>query len=182
MTAARLAAPVLLLAAAAAVPWIGGLALAAALAAGLAAHAALGRRFRALLRLACPILLFAPALVALQWVNGAVDLRLPLRTIAVFVLTTAAFRILPWPRLIAEIPAGSRWYLAAMFLLFVRHFTGILLEEARRTLQARSLCISRSRGPGSFTSLAWAVAALFRRALERAERFYAVQSMGGFPE
>jgi hypothetical protein len=54
-----------------------------------------------------------------------------------------------------------------------------LIDESRRTFLARSLCVNRKFGRGSFTSLAGAVAAVFRRALARAERFYAAQSISG---
>ena len=102
-----------------------------------------------------------------------------LRTIAVFLLSTVAFRVLPWSDLIAVLDIRSRWYLPVMFLLFVRHFAAMLLEEVRRAFQARSLCVSTNFRRGGFRSLAWATASVFRRAIDRAERFYAAQTIGG---
>ena len=154
-------------------------ALAAAIGLGIASHATLRTRARTALHFAAPVLLFALVLTTLQWLNGAVDIRLPLRTVAVFLLSTAAFRVLPWDDLIAVLDARSRWYLPAMFLLFVRHFAAMLVEEVRRVFLARSLCVSANFRRGGFQSLAWATASVFRRAIDRAERFYAAQTIGG---
>jgi hypothetical protein len=154
-------------------------ALAAAIGLGIASHAALRTRARTGLHFAAPVLLFALVLTALQWLNGAVDIRLPLRTVAVFLLSTAAFRVLPWDGLIAALDARSRCYLPAMFFLFVRHFAAMLVEEVRRVFLARSLCVSANFRRGGFQSLAWATASVFRRAIDRAERFYAAQTIGG---
>jgi hypothetical protein len=156
--------------------------LAAAIGLGIASHAAIRIRARTALHFAAPVVFFALVLTALQWLNGAVDVRLPLRTIAVFLLSTAAFRVLPWSDLIAALDIRSRWYLPVMFLLFVRHFAAMLLEEVRRAFQARSLCVSANFRRGGFQSLAWAAASVFRRATDRAERFYAAQTIGGMQE
>ena len=154
-------------------------ALAVAIGLGIASHAAIRTGVRTALHFAAPVLFFALVLTAFQWLNGAVDIRLPLRTIAVFLLSTAAFRVLPWSDLIAALDTRSRWYLPVMFLLFVRHFAAMLLEEVRRAFQARSLCVSANFRRGGFQSLAWATASVFRRAIDRAERFYAAQTIGG---
>jgi energy-coupling factor transporter transmembrane protein EcfT len=122
---------------------------------------------------------FAATLIAFQWLNGTVDLSLPLRTVAVFVISTAAFRAIPWAWLARRIAPGSPFYDAALFLLFIRHFTAILMEESRRTLQARALVVRGSFGRGGFSSLRWALVALLRRVLVRAERFYAAQLCNG---
>jgi len=153
----------------------------AAIALGIAAHLLLRTGARRLLWLSLPVLIFAAVLVALQWLGGAVDLRLPLRVVAVFLLSTALVRALPPPSLAACSPR-SPFRLPLLFLLFVRHFTAILIQEARRTFQARRLCVSREFGGGAFQSLVWATAAMFRRSFDRAERFYAAQLIGGLPE
>jgi hypothetical protein len=157
----------------------GPVALAAAIGLGIASHAAIRTRARTASHFAAPVLLCALVLTALQWLSGTVDIRLPLRTIAVFLLSTAAFRVLPWADLIAALDTRSRWYLPAMFLLFVRHFAAMLVEEVRRAFQARSLCVSANFRRGGLQSLVWATASVFRRAIDRAERFYAAQTMGG---
>jgi hypothetical protein len=162
---------------AALLPWPGALAIAIGL--GVASHAAMRTGARTALRSGVPVLLFAMVLTAFQWLNGAVDLRLPLRTIAIFLLSTAAFRVLPWSAMAGALDARSRWYVPAMFLLFVRHFAAMLVEEVRRAFQARSLCVSENFRRGGFQSLAWATASVFRRAIDRAERFYAAQTIGG---
>jgi hypothetical protein len=157
-------------------------AVAAVIGFGIASHAAMRTKARMALPFAAPVLLFALVLIAFQWLNGGVDIRLPLRTIAVFLCSTAAFRVLPWADLIAEIDTRSHWYLPVMFLLFVRHFATVLVEEVRRAFQARSLCVSANFRRGGFQSLAWATASVFRRAIDRAERFYAAQTIGGIEE
>jgi len=182
MTRARLALSMLLAAAAAASGGWDAPLLVLAILAGIVVHWAVHRGFRTALWLAGPVLLFSAVLIVLQWVGGAADIRLPMRTVAVFLLTTGAFRVLPWSAMAGGISSRSRLYMPVLFLLFVRHFAEILLAEARRALQARSLCISRSFGRAAFSSLAWAIAALFRRALQRAERFYAAQIVGGLAE
>lgn len=162
---------------AALLPWPGPLAFAFVL--GVASHAAMRTGARTALLFGTPVLLFAMVVTALQWLNGAVDFRLPLRTIAIFLLSTAASRVLPWSSLAGALDTRSRWYVPAMFLLFVRHFAAMLVEEVRRAFQARSLCVSANFRRGGFQSLAWATASVFRRAIDRAERFYAAQTIGG---
>jgi hypothetical protein len=156
-----------------------GLLLAGAILIGAAAHVAAGRGLVPLIRSLVPVALFAAAVVALQWLSGTAGYTLPMRTLAVFLLSTAAFRIVPWESAAGRLSPESRLYAVGLFLLFVRHFSAILIDESRRTFQARSLCVNRKFGRGSFTSLAGAVAAVFRRALARAERFYAAQSISG---
>jgi hypothetical protein len=158
---------------------VGPVAIAAAIGIGIASHAAMHIRPRMAFSFCGPVLLFASILIALQWLNGAVDIRLPLRTIAVFLCSTAAFRVLPWSDLITGLDSRSHWYLPVMFLLFVRHFAAVLVEEVRRAYQARSLCVSSNFRRGGLQSLAWASASVFRRAIDRAERFYAAQTIGG---
>ena len=178
-TAFRLLAFLALLAFGAAALRCGPAAIAAIAGLAAASHAAMRVTTKAALPFAGPVLLFALVLLALQWLNGALDILLPLRTIAVFLCSTAAFRVLPWSDLIAALDPRSHWYLPVMFLLFVRHFAAVLVEEVRRAFQARSLCVSANFRRGGFQSLVWATASVFRRAIDRAERFYAARTMGG---
>ncbi len=147
--------------------------------AALCAHLAVGHRLRHILHSAMPIGIFVAGVAALQWFHGKVDWVLPLRTVAVFLLSTLAMRIAPWSWIAARLSPRSRLYAPGLFLLFVRHFTEILITEAQRTLQARAMCAPSSFRVGGFSSLAYAVAAIFRRALVRAERFYAAQTLNG---
>lgn len=129
-----------------------------------------------------PIVAFAGVLTLMQWASSAPVSSLPLKTIAVFLFSTTAFRILPWFQIISAARPGSVLFGLVLFALFVRHFAAIFAKESQRVLQARSLRVSRTWGRGSFRSLAAAVAALFGRSLVRAERFYAAQSLRGLAE
>ena len=145
----------------------------------LAVHVFLKRRDLRALRSGLPVLLFAATLVVLQWFNGRIDGALPLRTVAVFLYSTLAARVAPWTWIAGGLSPLSRLYLPGLFFLFVRHFAEILISESRRTLQARAICAPRLFRTGGFASIAAALAAIFRRALARAERFYAAQSLNG---
>ncbi len=142
------------------------------------AFGSLSRSIRSML----PIVMFAGVLALMQWVSSAPASSLPLRTIAVFLLSTTAFRLLPWSEAISAVHPGSRLFGLVLFALFVRHFAVIFVRESQRVLQARSLRISCPWGRGSFGSLVAAVAALVGRSLVRAERFYAAQSLRGLAE
>ena len=176
--ALRLAASGGLLAAAVISARLGGIPLAAAAGAAFAIHLALRRRLRAALLSLVPIAMFAGVILALGWFGGA-DPALAARTIAVFLLSTAAFRVAPWKWAASQLSPRSRLYTFGLFLLFVRHFAEILAAESRRTLQARGLCVRGTLGRGGFSSLGWAVVSIFRRTLLRAERFHAAQSLAG---
>ena len=129
-----------------------------------------------------PILLFAAMLALMQWVAGMPVTWLWLKTILVFLATTAVVRLLPWDRWIFRTHSGTVRFDVALFALFVRHFAFVLATEARRSLVARSLSVPNRYGAGSFRSLAHAVSALFSRSLARAERFYAAQLLRGIGE
>ena len=124
------------------------------------------------------ILGFAGLLMLIEWRVT----WLPVVTVAVFLVSTAAFQMAPWRSAIFAVRPGSRLYNAVLFGLFVRHFAAILETESRRVLTARRLCISRKWGPGWLRSLAFALAALITRSLVRAERFYAAQRVRGLGE
>jgi hypothetical protein len=178
-TGFRLAAPAGLLVAAAAATQLRIAPLSVLAAGSLVAHGVLGRRARHVPGAGIPLVLFAAAVAVLQWFHGGVDWVLPLRTVAVFLLTTLAMRIAPWVWFAGRLSPRSRFYLPVLFLLFVRHFTEILISESRRTLQARALSAPSLFRAGGFSSVTNAVAAIFGRALTRAERFYAAQSLNG---
>lgn len=147
--------------------------------AALTAHALLKRRGLRVLRAGFPVLLFAATLVVLQWFSGRIDVALPLRTVAVFLFSTLAVRVAPRTWIAGGLSPHSRWYLPGLFLLFIRHFAEILISESRRTLQARAMCAPNLFRTGGLASVAAALTAIFRRALTRAERFYAAQSLNG---
>jgi hypothetical protein len=129
-----------------------------------------------------PISLFAAALAFLQWVAGMPVTWLWLHTVVVFVVTTTIVRVLPWNRWLFQVRQGTWVFWLSLYVLFVRHFAGVLLTEGRRALTARSLSVPNQYGPGSFRSLTCAVSGLFTRALGRAERFYAAQLVRGIGE
>jgi energy-coupling factor transporter transmembrane protein EcfT len=129
-----------------------------------------------------PLAVFAAGLATLQWLAGTLDPWLPLKTLAAFALGAGLFAAIPWKRLSRRLAPGRWWYAPVLFLLFLRHFTAILGDEPVRVLRARSLVISRRYGAGWLASLAHALAALFRRAIDRAERFYAAQLVRGLSE
>jgi len=128
------------------------------------------------------VLGFAGLLALIEWFSTGRVTWLPVVTVAVFLVSTAAFKMLPWKGAIFAVRPGSRLYSAVLFGLFVRHFAAILETESRRVLTARRLCISRKWGPGWLRSLAFALAALLNRTLVRAERFYAAQRVRGLGE
>jgi len=149
---------------------------------GLLLRAVAWRSFHRSLRATLPIVLFAGVLALMQWVSLTPVSALPLKTIAIFLFSTTAFRILPWSQIISAARPGSALFEMVLFALFVRHFAAIFAKESQRVLQARSLRVSRPWGRGSFRSLAAAVAALAARSLVRAEHFYAAQSLRGLAQ
>jgi hypothetical protein len=156
--------------------------LLAALALALTLRAMAFRCLRRAIQSTLPIVLFAGILALMQWASSTPVSSLPLRAIAVILLTTTAFRLLPWTEILSAVRPGSRFFGLVLFALFVRHFVAIFARESQRVLQARRLRLSRPWGPGAFRSLTSAVAALFSRALTRAERFYAAQLLRGLAE
>lgn len=129
-----------------------------------------------------PVLVFAAALGLMQWAGGLRLTALPLVSVAVFLMVITAARLVRFRDWAFRAPPGSRRWTALLFALFVRHFAGVLSTEARRVLVARRLAVPRARGRGFGRSLVFAVAALFVRALRRAERFYAAQWSRGLAE
>lgn len=128
--------------------------------------------------LAWPILMFAGLLPLLQWVGGrVVDWTLPLRSAAVFFWVASAARFLPWTELLRGIRPRGSLFRAVLFLFILRHFVLVLGAEARRAMTARRMAVPREYGPGWFSSLRGAVTGIFRRAMIRAERFYAAQAL-----
>jgi hypothetical protein len=158
-------------------PW-----LLAATGGGLALRFVLWKSVSKGLRSALPIVAFAAILAALQWLSHAPARTLPLNALAVFLLSTAGFRIFPWTRFVSARRAQSKAFTPMLFVLFVVHFASIFSQEASRVFQARGLCITRPWRRGAFRSLAAAAVAVFSRALARAERFYAAQLLRGLEE
>lgn len=156
-------------------PWV----LLGLVAAGLAAHFAIARRVGSGLRRLAPILIFAGILAGFQWLGGNPEPRLALRTITVFALVVPAAHLAPWEDLLGRGRPGSPLFGAILFLLLTRHFVRVLAGETWRLLTAQRLAAPRRWRPGWWSSLVWAVAALFRRAIVRAERFYAAQLVRG---
>ena len=134
------------------------------------------------LRRLLPLAVFAAGVAVLQWLAGTLDPWLPLKTLAAFALGAAVFLAIPWSRMARTLSAGRWWFTPVLFLLLLRHFAAILSEEPLRVLRARSLAVSRPCGPGWLGSLAHALASVFRRAIDRAERFYAAQLIRGLAE
>lgn len=181
-TALSAVAAAALLGAAATVPAVRNSAALAALSlAGLLVRATAAGWTRTL-KLAVPVLFFAALLAGLQALAGAFSPALALRTMAVFLLSTAAFAVFPWRAAAARIHPRSRLFPAALFLLSIRHFALVLGAETRRMFAARRLAAPRRYGPGWFRSLAWATAAVFRLSLTRAERFYSGLWLRGMAE
>jgi len=156
--------------------------LVGALVVGFALRAGIWRNLSASLRSALPVVLFAVAIVLMQWLARVPVTSLAAKTLAVFLFSTAAFRLLPWTDAVAATRPGTAFHGFLLYLLFTRHFVNILTVETSRILQARSLCVVRPYGRGAFSSLAWGLASLFSRSLARAERFYAAQLLRGFAE
>jgi len=129
-----------------------------------------------------PILLFAGVLALLAWIGGGPTAMLPLKTIGCFLMVVSGVRLIPWPDAASGLRPGSRMGTLILTGLFTRHFVLVLGQEARRLMVAYRLTVPNRWGRGWFGSLAWAVAGLFRRALVRAERFYAAQLARGLGE
>jgi len=175
----QLAGACLLLAALAAVLTPDLATLVALVAGGLLTNFAMARSLGSALRRLAPILIFAGILAGLQWLGGGAEPRLALKTIAVFALMVPAVRLVRWDELLESRQPGSALFGVALFLLLVRHFVRVFAGEAWRLLTVQSLAAPRRWRQGWWSSLVWALAALFRRALLRAERFYAAQLVRG---
>jgi len=180
MRGARLVAAAILLIAAGAVvvakPLIW---LAPSGAAAVAVYFVAARNRRHALAALWPILFFAFLLILLQKAGGAIDWTLPVKTVTIFALVLTAVRLIPWTELLRRARPSSPAFTLFLFALLVRHFVGILGAEAMRVMIARRQAVPARYGRGWFRSLTWAAAAVFRRSLERAERFYAAQSLRG---
>jgi len=129
-----------------------------------------------------PVLVFAAALAMMQWAAGLPLTTLPVVTLAVFLLVVSTARRVRLGGWTFRVRPGTRRWTALLLALFVRHFAGVLGAETRRLLVARRLAAPRRWGRGWARSLVFAVAALFGRALGRAERFYAAQWLRGLAE
>jgi hypothetical protein len=176
-------AAVILLAAAFATPFVRApILLAGVVLCAFGFHAALSGGVRAPLRMAAPVSVFAGVVGLLQWLSGHGVTVLPMQTVAVCLLVTAAARLARWRIGASFCRPHTRLFSLVLFALFIRHFAAVLAVETRRTLQARALCVPNRYGRAAFSSLVCAVAALFARSLARAERFYAAQRLQGLAE
>ena len=177
------AAAILLAAAAVATPFVRApILLAAVILCALGFHAALSGGVRAPLIMAAPVSVFASVVVLLQWLSGHGVTVLPMQTVAVCLLVMAAARLVRFRIDASLCRPGGKLLSLVLFALFVHHFAVVLAVEARRTLQARALCVPNRYGRAAFSSLAYAVAAVFARSLARAERFYAAQRLQGLAQ
>lgn len=131
------------------------------------------------LRALLPITIFVLALGLVQWLFHELDLEVAAKTLAIFCLTASAFRLIPWSQSGNAFRPGSQLSASVLYLLFIRHFALILTEESKRLLTARSRTVFKPHGRWSFRSIVSALAALFLRAMNRAERFYAAQMLKG---
>lgn len=127
-----------------------------------------------------PVAMFAAALAGLQALSGSTDWRLAAGVLAAAAAAMLLSRLIPWTWLLGRVAPRSRWFPVVLFLWILRHFVAVLGEESRRLLIARRLAVPREYHAGWWRSLRWALTALFRRALVRAERFYAAQAFRGF--
>lgn len=134
------------------------------------------------MRAMLPVALFVLTLILLQWLYRRPEPMVAAKTLAVFWLTTAAFRWVPWSGFAGAIRPGSRASAFILYLLFVRHFASILAVEAGRLLHARSRAVPKACGHWAFRSLAAALVSLFVRTAIRSERFYAALLLKGFVE
>jgi len=149
---------------------------------GLTLRAVLAGGWGRALRASLPVAIFALALVFLQWISRLPITYLGLKTVAVFLLVSVALRTPAWRESLRRFSPKSRLFGLILFALFMRHFVGIFGSEAHRLLVARSMCVTRNCGRGSFSSLSAALAELFSRSLARIERFYAAQWLQGWAE
>jgi len=98
-------------------------------------------------------------------------------------LTVApALRIMPWVALVRSVSSRNRFFPPVLFLLFIRHFTFILRDEAMRSLTAYRFAVPHPFRRGGIRALAYSLDSFFRRCLLRAERFYAAQLLRGLAE
>ena len=92
--------------------------LVGALVMGFALRAGIGRNLSASLRSALPVVLFAVAMVLMQWLARVPVTSLAAKTLAVFLFSTAAFRLLPWTRAVTAARPGTIIHKFLLYLLF----------------------------------------------------------------
>jgi hypothetical protein len=154
----------------------------AALPVSLMINIASWRSISKAMRAMLPIAPFVLIMILLQWLYSQPDPVVAAKTLAVFWLSMAAFRWIPWSDLAGAIRPGSRASAFILYLLFVRHFASILVLETGRLLHARSRAVPKAYGHWAFRSLASALVSLFVRAAIRSERFYAALLLKGLVE
>lgn len=127
------------------------------------------------MRRAWPVLAFAGVLALFERVAAGRWSLLAVWVHVAFAVSAVVVRLLPWRRLADRL--GPRP--AVLYFILVRHFAAVLAGETGRTFRARRLSVTRRYGPGWFRSLAYAAAAVLRRAVIRAERLYAALAVRG---
>ena len=129
-----------------------------------------------------PILLFCAVLAFLEWIDHRTVSALPLKALVSYLAIAPALRIMPWVAIVRSVPPRSRSFPPVLFLLFIRHFTLILRDEAMRSLTAYRLAVPHPFRSCGIRALAYSLGSFFRRYLLRAERFYAAQLLRGLAE
>ena len=129
-----------------------------------------------------PILLFCAVLAFLEWIDHRTVSVLPLKALVSYLALALAFRIMPWVALVRSVSSRNRFFPPVLFLLFIRHFTFILRDEAMRSLTAYRFAVPHPFRRGGIRALAYSLDSFFRRCLLRAERFYAAQLLRGLAE
>ncbi len=125
------------------------------------------------------LLALAAVLAAAEWLAARRPPWLALRMLIAAAAGLALGRLLPWGRLLMR--AARRPFLrnGALYFLFLGHFVRVLFEETLSLFRAWKLAAPHRWRRGGWRSLAMAAAALFPRALRRAERFYAALLANG---
>ena len=152
--------------------------LAAAVVCVVSIEVVLRHSFRWLL----PVIFFCTVLAVLEWIDHRSVTALPLKALLSYGILALGFRVMPWMALIRSIPPQSRFFPPVLFLLFVRHFTFILRDEAVRSLTAYRLAVPHPLRRNGIRALAWSLDSFFHRSILRAERFYAAQLLRGLAE
>jgi hypothetical protein len=177
-----LAGVILLLAALGCVVCRSGWWLGLLMAAGFIFYRLTCHSWRQALRSCLPVLMTATAFWVMQQFASSPASLLPLKMVAVFLFTSAAFRIFPWMEILLRTPRETLRFQVALYLFFIRHFVVILGDESLRLLRAWRWTHRGLHGRVLIRSLAGAMTGLFSRCFIRAEHFFAAQLLKGLAE
>lgn len=125
------------------------------------------------------LLALAAVLAAAEWFAARRPPWLAVKMLLAAAAGLAFGRAVPWGRLLERMLRHSFLRNAAFYLLFLRHFVRVLIEETFSLFHAWRLAAPHPWRRGGQRSLARAAASLFPRALRRAERFYAALLANG---